>query len=1437
MSSHLHHHHLMVESNSNHLTNSTNENNGCGGNGQTNVSGRHLTLTLNASQSTHDSHQTNTATMHVMHQSSAISHQQSPLNPQTPTASVGTLISNETPIDSNSETHILSGAIDSHQHNHQQRTLTETDHFRSIMDQQASQSLMQQSNQNQVMLALADHVDDDNDLFECGKCRQHFTLLLNFLQHKKVCNNRKNEKLRNEIAEIELHLGIPSQHHLIHSSSSHHSIGKTLLSSSANSSPLLIQSTNNSPTSMLNVGQNNQLSVDILGHRSHHIHNHLHQQSQSRQSPLNVDALNGASLNVNSILPDSDLLSLTSSLDANMIASIGNSISPSSLLHLQGGDVSSNTDDFAQFVHIDPSTDVSLSDVQQIQPRTVSNVSLFTGVSNNGSILNSIVSSSNSVTTTPMSAINQQQPTLISFMNSIHTSPTSFAPFIQNISTNDAIGSDSTLLKSPFDGDVESASNDNSIGSPSRFLNLPPTSTTPSSIIEHRPNQSCQSVRSTQTSISTNSSENSQTSQSKGVISNVIYHHSRQQSLVQEQNSLTIDESLKKPIIMNGSLPSRTESENPHKPLSTDEKQQQQQLKNIAISIDPFKCNYCDRSYTKSSELASHIPCHTGEKPFQCCVCGKAFGQKNNLRKHILTHKMPKEEHQKAYRTSLDESMKNIPPKSNNTPSVTTSQSLTQAYKTLPESNKVSTSNSMDQTGIVSSSATSRAIKNDTNSTMELSSQQQPIRLNPSETFVYICPLKCGYTSDHLESIRIHCNTQHQNQFADVTLVASNNNQSAQPMIVCGTQEISQQQVDSKTPLNVSTSNKNENVELTSIKSIDQSLEKEKNTAVNSNDIIKPKLNFKIQDKFTCPVPDCGFTSTRETEFKMHCVDHTVADDENTRYQCTDEDCKEVYNNVEAYIKHLQSHDRAICNSGETESHGATESKAKPRTYRCQTCLNRYTTQNALENHKATSSHHFPCPNCKKVFPCERYLRRHLLTHGAGLFVCKYCEKSFKTANYLKVHLIIHTGEKPFACKTCDAAFNRRDKLKRHELCHDPVKRYKCPMNNNGCKREFNRPDKLKAHILTHSGVKPYKCPLCLRSFTRRAHLREHSKTHQEFQIDSVSESKSSQQEKTEVIFKLAESITATKSKPVSQSPIKMVDKTNQIKPINDAIVMDKIKKEDFDDVLPFTQAKDFVCNRSDAMQTENDNESESLISQRIFNQSHLKQQSSPDSKIVANDQNSIILITTSGSSQNPSTISGSVRIDKPSNEAAQSTSSNVTSIVVGSNTSSALPATTTESNTLVSTAAITNSQKLPVTTGTTTIATSTVQNPFHTFILLYSCPSCEAYFFKEDEIKNHKCLVSNSNNNNATNFNDKNDSIVTKVCIQSVPNESLQNQSVSQTILVSVDNDQSNMDNNGNNIISGSNEDSANQVNSNTYVGSALPNLNQISVKSEDIF
>ena len=272
----------------------------------------------------------------------------------------------------------------------------------------------------------------------------------------------------------------------------------------------------------------------------------------------------------------------------------------------------------------------------------------------------------------------------------------------------------------------------------------------------------------------------------------------------------------------------------------------------------------------------------------------------------------------------------------------------------------------------------------------------------------------------------------------------------------------------------------------------------------SSSSVIKPD--------YLCPY--CRHSSKSYFELKSHMKSHK----REKVYKCPQPKCGSLFSELDSFLSHIQVHEaemtyrchqcsKSFDNLHDLGSHqyshalhpslDRSQRMTQPRYYRCQKCLNKYTTPAALEHHLATSTHHYPCPQCLKVFPCERYLRRHLVTHGSGLHECNFCDKTFKTANYLKVHLVIHTGAKPYTCNVCPAAFNRRDKLKRHKLVHDPVKKYKCPYrSHSGCNKEFNRPDKLKAHILTHSGVKPHECPECGRSFSRRAHLRAHVQGH-----------------------------------------------------------------------------------------------------------------------------------------------------------------------------------------------------------------------------------------------------------------------------------------------------------------------------------------------------
>ncbi|XP_060913607.1 zinc finger protein 341 isoform X1 [Labrus mixtus] len=238
----------------------------------------------------------------------------------------------------------------------------------------------------------------------------------------------------------------------------------------------------------------------------------------------------------------------------------------------------------------------------------------------------------------------------------------------------------------------------------------------------------------------------------------------------------------------------------------------------------------------------------------------------------------------------------------------------------------------------------------------------------------------------------------------------------------------------------------------------------------------------KGEQVYKCVLKSCSQTFHKLDQFLEHIRTHQ----EQLTYRC--HLCSKVFPSLFELGVHQYSH--CFCPQQNTRKETAI--------YRCVKCQSRYSTQEALEQHLLTASHNYPCPHCQKVFPCERYFRRHLPTHGiGGRFKCQICKKAFKTEHYLKLHTRIHSGEKPYKCSLCEATFNRKDKVKRHMLIHEPFKKYKCPFRSHvGCTKEFNRPDKLKAHILSHSGIKPYKCLFCQKAFSRRAHMLEHQQSH-----------------------------------------------------------------------------------------------------------------------------------------------------------------------------------------------------------------------------------------------------------------------------------------------------------------------------------------------------
>jgi uncharacterized Zn-finger protein len=54
----------------------------------------------------------------------------------------------------------------------------------------------------------------------------------------------------------------------------------------------------------------------------------------------------------------------------------------------------------------------------------------------------------------------------------------------------------------------------------------------------------------------------------------------------------------------------------------------------------PFSCSQCTKSFSRASNLESHLIIHTGVKPLSCSQCEKSFVKLGNLRTH-LTHLTP----------------------------------------------------------------------------------------------------------------------------------------------------------------------------------------------------------------------------------------------------------------------------------------------------------------------------------------------------------------------------------------------------------------------------------------------------------------------------------------------------------------------------------------------------------------------------------------------------------------------------------------------------------------------------------------------------------------------------------------------------------------------------------------------------------------------------
>uniref|UniRef100_A0A8C7YA31 C2H2-type domain-containing protein n=1 Tax=Oryzias sinensis TaxID=183150 RepID=A0A8C7YA31_9TELE len=56
------------------------------------------------------------------------------------------------------------------------------------------------------------------------------------------------------------------------------------------------------------------------------------------------------------------------------------------------------------------------------------------------------------------------------------------------------------------------------------------------------------------------------------------------------------------------------------------------------IHAKRFSCNICEKSFSSTSNLDSHLMNHRGIKPFSCKECDKSYSYVSHLKRHMITH-------------------------------------------------------------------------------------------------------------------------------------------------------------------------------------------------------------------------------------------------------------------------------------------------------------------------------------------------------------------------------------------------------------------------------------------------------------------------------------------------------------------------------------------------------------------------------------------------------------------------------------------------------------------------------------------------------------------------------------------------------------------------------------------------------------------------------